>query len=336
MIKNILMSLYPLLEVLFVLLPVVLSVAYITVIERKVLASIQRRVGPNQVGYYGLLQPFADALKLILKEAVVPQHATKSFFYLAPIISLVASLLGWAVIPFGSGLAISDFSLGILFSIAVSGLGIYGIFLSGWSSNNKFALLGSLRSTAQIISYELILSSCILIVIFVSGSFHYATVIETQQSIWYFVPLFPAFVMFFISALAETGRTPFDLPEAESELVAGYMTEYSAAPFVFFFLAEYASIILISCLTAIFFFGGYHMPLMFSNITYINIQSLILGLKTVFFCFIFVWIRATLPRMRYTDLMRFMWSDLLPFACALILLVPSLLIAFDIAPVISY
>jgi NADH-ubiquinone oxidoreductase chain 1 len=261
----------------------------------------------------------ADALKLVVKETVVPQHATRSLFFLAPVISLVFSLLGWAVIPFGSGLALSDFSLGILYSLAISSIG-------------KYAFLGSLRSTAQMISYELILSSAVLAVILLTGTFHYTTIIESQQSVWFFIPLFPLFIIFFISVLAETNRTPFDLPEAESELVAGFFTEHSGMIFVFFFLAEYCSIVLMSAFTAILFLGGYIMPEIIPNDTFINIQSIVLALKTCIFCFVFVWFRATLPRLRYDQLMQACWTGILPVVIALIILVPSILVAFDIAP----
>ena len=325
-------ALYSLLEIVIVLVPILLSVAFMTIIERKVLASMQRRVGPNTVGYLGVLQPFADALKLVVKETVVPQHATRSLFFLAPVISLVFSLLGWAVIPFGSGLALSDFSLGILYSLAISSIGVYGVLFAGWSANSKYAFLGSLRSTAQMISYELILSSGVLAVILLTGTFHYTTIIESQQSVWFLIPLFPLFIIFFISVLAETNRTPFDLPEAESELVAGFFTEHSGMIFVFFFLAEYCSIVLMSAFTAILFMGGYIMPEIVPNDTFINIQSIVLALKTCIFCFIFVWFRATLPRLRYDQLMQACWTGILPVVIALIILVPSLLVAFDIAP----
>ena len=325
-------ALYSLLEIVIVLVPILLSVAFMTIIERKVLASMQRRVGPNTVGYLGVLQPFADALKLVVKETVVPQHATRSLFFLAPVISLVFSLLGWAVIPFGSGLALSDFSLGILYSLAISSIGVYGVLFAGWSANSKYAFLGSLRSTAQMISYELILSSAVLAVILLTGTFHYTTIIESQQSVWFLIPLFPLFIIFFISVLAETNRTPFDLPEAESELVAGFFTEHSGMIFVFFFLGEYCSIVLMSTLTAILFFGGYNMPELFINDTFINLQSIVLGLKTCAFCFLFVWFRATLPRLRYDALMVFCWTGMLPLAIGLVVLVPSILVAFDVTP----
>jgi len=327
--KNIL---YSLLEVLIVIVPMLLAVAFMTIIERKQLAAMQRRVGPNTVGYYGILQPFSDALKLILKETVIPAQSNKILFYLAPVFTLIFSLLGWGVIPFGQGLAISDFSLGILYTLALSSLGIYGILFAGWSANSKYAFLGSLRSTASMISYELILSTAVIIIIILTGSFNITNIIENQQSIWYIIPLAPVFIFFFISILAETSRTPFDLQEAESELVAGFFTEHSSIIFVFFFLSEYSSIVLMSSLTAILFFGGYNFIEIFENNTIINLQSIILGLKTCLFCFLFVWFRATLPRLRYDQLMLFCWTGMLPMAIAFTILVPSILIAFDYMP----
>ena len=325
-------TLYALLEVLIVIVPVLLAVAFMTIIERKQLAAMQRRVGPNTVGYYGVLQPFSDALKLILKETVIPAQSNKILFYLAPVFTLIFSLLGWGVIPFGQGLALSDFSLGILYTLALSSLGIYGILFAGWSANSKYAFLGSLRSTASMISYELILSTAVIIVIILTGSFNITNIIENQQSIWYIVPLFPVFIFFFISILAETSRTPFDLQEAESELVAGFFTEHSSIIFVFFFLSEYSSIVLMSSLTAILFFGGYNFIELFENNTVFNLQSIILGIKTCLFCFLFVWFRATLPRLRYDQLMLFCWTGMLPIAIAFTIFIPSVLIAFDFVP----
>ena len=321
-----------LLDVLIVLLPMLFAVAFMTIIERKQLAAHQRRVGPNTVGWYGTLQPFADALKLILKETIIPSQANKVLFYLAPVSTLVFSLLGWGIIPFGPGLAITDFSMGILYTVALSSLGVYGILFSGWSSNSKYSLLGSLRSSAAMISYELILSSAILIIILLTGTFNFTMIIESQQAIWFICPLLPVFIFYFISVLAETSRTPFDLQEAESELVSGFMTEHSAVPFVFFFLGEYSSIVLFSCITAILFLGGYNMPELFVNNTVINIQAIVLGIKTCLFCFLFVLFRATLPRLRYDQLIDLCWLNLLPVAVAFIILVPSILVAFDIAP----
>jgi NADH-ubiquinone oxidoreductase chain 1 len=331
-ILTILNLLINLIDVLVVLLPILLSVAFMTIIERKQLAAHQRRVGPQVVGYYGILQPFSDALKLILKETVIPSQSNKVLFYLAPVSTLIFSLLGWAIIPFGQGLTLFDFSLGIFYTLALSSLGVYGILFAGWSANSKYAFLGSLRSTAAMISYELILSSAILIIILLAGSFNFSTIIETQQAVWFIVPLLPIFIFYFIAILAETSRTPFDLQEAESELVAGFFTEHSSVPFVFFFLAEYSSIVLFSCLTAILFLGGYNFPEIIVNNTIINLQSIILGLKTCIFCFMFVWFRATLPRLRYDQLIDLCWVNILPIAVAFIIFVPSLLVAFDIAP----
>ena len=321
-----------LIDVLVVLLPVLLSVAFMTIIERKQLAAHQRRVGPQVVGYYGILQPFSDALKLILKETVIPSQSNKVLFYLAPVSTLIFSLLGWGVIPFGQGLTLFDYSLGIFYTLALSSLGVYGILFAGWSANSKYAFLGSLRSTAAMISYELILSSAILIIILLTGSFNFTTLIEVQQAVWFIIPLLPVFIFYFISILAETSRTPFDLQEAESELVAGFFTEHSSVPFVFFFLGEYSSIVLFSCITAILFLGGYNFPEILINGSVINLQSIILGLKTCIFCFMFVWIRATLPRLRYDQLIDLCWINILPVAVAFIILVPSILVAFDISP----
>jgi len=332
LILTILNLLINLIDVLVVLLPILLSVAFMTIIERKQLAAHQRRVGPQVVGYYGILQPFSDALKLILKETVIPSQSNKVLFYLAPVSTLIFSLLGWGVIPFGQGLTLFDFSLGIFYTLALSSLGVYGILFAGWSANSKYAFLGSLRSTAAMISYELILSSAILIIILLTGSFNFTTIIETQQAVWFIVPLLPVFIFYFIAILAETSRTPFDLQEAESELVAGFFTEHSSVPFVFFFLAEYSSIVLFSCITAILFFGGYNFPEIIVNNSIINLQAIILGLKTCLFCFMFVWFRATLPRLRYDQLIDLCWVNILPIAVAFIIFVPSILVAFDIAP----
>jgi NADH-ubiquinone oxidoreductase chain 1 len=329
---NLNLLLLNLIDVCSIIVPVLLAVAFMTIIERKQLAAHQRRVGPNTVGYYGVLQPFADALKLILKETVIPSQSNKVLFYLAPVSTLVFSLLGWGVIPFGQGLQLADLSLGILYTLALSSLGVYGVLLAGWSANSKYAFLGSLRSTAAMISYELILSSAILIIILLTGSLNYITIIEIQESIWFIIPLLPVFIFYFISILAETSRTPFDLQEAESELVAGFFTEHSSVPFVFFFLGEYSSIVLFSCITAILFLGGYNLPELFINDFVLNIQSLILGIKTCIFCFLFVLFRATLPRLRYDQLISLCWLNLLPICVAFIILVPSILIAFDIAP----
>ena len=346
------------LEVLLVTVPVLLTVAFVTVAERKTMASMQRRLGPNIVGYYGLLQAFADALKLLLKEYVSPQQANLALFFLGPIITLIFSLLGYAVIPYGPGLAISDFNLGILYMLAVSSLSTYGILLAGWSANSKYAFLGSLRSTAQLISYELILSSAILLVVLLTGSLNLTVNIEAQRAVWFIVPLLPIFIIFLLGSIAETNRAPFDLAEAESELVSGFMTEHAAVIFVFFFLAEYASIVLICLLTSILFLGGYlfnFIPLVFL-LQYIDFDSylivmtsdhdtffsnpwiegmlygLTLGVKACIMIFVFIWVRASFPRIRFDQLMSFCWTILLPIVIAFIILIPCIIYSFEIIP----
>nr|AVP25169.1 NADH dehydrogenase subunit 1 [Pertusaria plittiana] len=341
-------------------IPVLLTVAFVTVAERKTMASMQRRLGPNITGYYGLLQAFADALKLLLKEYISPTQANIILFFIGPVITLVFSLLGYAVIPYGPGLSILDSNLGILYILAVSSLSTYGILLAGWSANSKYAFLGSiaLRSTAQLISYELILSSVILIVILLSGSLNLTVIIEAQKTIWFIIPLFPLFIIFFIGSIAETNRAPFDLAEAESELVSGFMTEHAAVIFVFFFLAEYASIVLICILTTILFLGGYLMSIstLLEIIKYLDVYSyisilqtshfifnsniliegivygVILGLKTCIMIFIFIWARASFPRVRFDQLMSFCWTILLPIVIAFIILIPCIVYSFNIIP----
>lgn len=293
-----------------------------TLIERKWLAATQRRVGPNSVGLMGLMQPFADALKLLAKESVVPAHSSKVIFYAAPIITLVFSLLGWSVVPLSSGTQLLESNLSIVLSLALSSLGVYGVLLAGWSANSKYALLGSLRSTAQMVSYELVFGSSVLSVVLLHGSWSYNDVVD-NQTIWTLVPLLPVAFVYWVSALAETNRAPMDLPEAESELVAGFFTEHSSVPFVMFFLAEYGSLVLMSSMTSLLFLGGY--PVMVNPI----LAGTVLGLKTTLVSLCFVWVRATLPRLRYDTLMELCWTDLLPAIMALVLLVPSILVAFE-------
>jgi len=251
------LSIISILEGLLLIVPALLTVAFVTIAERKTMASMQRRLGPNAVGYYGLLQAFADALKLLLKEYVAPTQANIILFFIGPMVTLIFALLGYLVVPYGSGIFISDYSLGMLYMLAVSSLATYGILLAGWAANSKYAFLGSLRSTAQLISYELILSSVILLVILLTGNLNMITIVESQRVVDFLLPLFPLFIIFFVGSIAETNRAPFDLAEAESELVSGFMTEHSASIFVFFFLAEYASIVLICMLNSILFLGGY-------------------------------------------------------------------------------
>lgn len=350
------------LEVVLLLLPALLAVAYTTVAERKTMASMQRRLGPNAVGYYGLLQAFADALKLILKEYVAPTQANVFLFFLGPIITLIFALLGYAVIPYGPGLSVSDLDLGIFYALAVSSIATYGILLAGWSANSKYAFLGSLRSTAQLISYELVLSSAILLIVMITNSLNFNVNIQYQKIVWFMLPLFPILIIFFIGSVAETNRAPFDLAEAESELVSGFMTEHAAVIFVFFFLAEYSSILLMCILTSIFFMGGYlvsydilYLLEKFSLIwtyafdidwisSYENIKlqtlitnpfingllsGLILGIKSSFLVFVFIWVRASFPRIRFDQLMSFCWTVLLPLLFAFIVLIPCVLFQFD-------
>jgi len=274
-------SLISILEILIVVLPILLTVAFVTIAERKTMASMQRRLGPNIVGYYGLLQPFADALKLLIKEYISPTQANIILFFLGPFITLIFSLYGYAMIPFGPGIAINDFNLGLLYMLAVSSLATYGILLAGWSANSKYAFLGSLRSTAQLISYELILSSALLLIVLTTGTLNLSVIIEMQKIIWFIIPFLPLFAIFFIASVAETNRAPFDLAEAESELVSGFMTEHAAGIFVFFFLAEYASIILMCILISIVLIGGYDIFSLIHNIVSI-IQNIIIFIFSLY------------------------------------------------------
>ena len=319
------MYLISIIEVILVILPALLVVAFTTLAERKTMASMQRRLGPNIVGYYGLLQAFADALKLLLKEYVGPTQANLILFFLGPIITLIFSLLGYAVIPYGPGSTIGDLGLGIIYMLVVSSLSTYGILLAGWSANSKYAFLGSLRSTAQLISYELILSSAILLIVLITGSLNLTVNIEAQKIVLFAIPLLPIFLIFFIGCIAETNRAPFDLAEAESELVSGFMTEHSAAIFVFFFLAEYASIVLICIFSVILFIGGF-LAIVSSEFFIISslISSLSLGFKTCFLIFVFIWVRASFPRIRFDQLMSFCWTVLLPIIIGLIIIIPCL------------
>lgn len=318
-------TLYSILEVILVVIPVLLIVAFTTVAERKTMASMQRRLGPNIVGYYGLLQAFADALKLLLKEYVGPTQANLILFFLGPIITLIFSLLGYAVIPYGPGLTVADLNLGILYMLAVSSLSTYGILLAGWSANSKYAFLGSLRSTAQLISYELILSSVILLVALLTNSLNLTANVEAQKTTYFLFPLLPLFIIFFIGCIAETNRAPFDLAEAESELVSGFMTEHSAGIFVFFFLAEYASIVLICIFAVVLFIGGFLIINMSQYAIILGlINALSLGFKACLMIFVFIWVRASFPRIRFDQLMSFCWTVLLPIIIALIIIIPCI------------
>jgi NADH-quinone oxidoreductase subunit H len=295
------------------------------------MGSIQRRRGPNVIGTFGLLQAVADGLKLFVKETILPSSANLTVFIIAPMVTFILSLIGWAVIPFGEGLVLADINIGILYLFAVSSLSVYGILTSGWSSNSKYAFLGAIRSAAQMVSYEVSIGFIMVTIVFCAGSFNLSEIVLMQQEVWYCLPLSPMFVMFFISALAETNRHPFDLPEAEAELVSGYNVEYSAMGFALFFLGEYANMLLMSALTAILFLGGW-LPL-FNIIPFTFIPgSLWFGLKLSIFVVLFIWARAALPRFRYDQLMSLGWKVFLPFSLGWLLFTISVLISFNWLP----
>jgi NADH-quinone oxidoreductase subunit H len=316
LVEDILKFSISILNILIVIICVLIGVAYLTLLERKVLAGMQRRKGPNYIGVFGLLQPFADGLKLLLKEAIIPLVSNKFLFMLAPILTLFLSLSSWSIIPFLSSSFVSDINIGILYLYAVSSLGVYGIIISGWSSNSKYAFLGSLRSAAQMISYEVSLSLILIIILLNSMSLNLSLIITSQSYVWNAIYLFPFFFMFFVSALAETNRPPFDLPEAEAELVAGYNVEYASAGFALFFIGEYSNIMLMSSLIVILFFGGWEFPMLF---------SFIFGLKILFFLFSFIWVRASFPRYRYDQLMYLGWKVFLPLTLAGVIFLSCLL-----------
>jgi len=319
------------LKILAIVVPLLISVAYFTLAERKIMGSIQRRRGPNVVGYLGLLQPLSDGLKLFVKETILPTAANTGIFLLAPLLIFILSLMGWAVIPFGEGVVLSNINVGILYLFAVSSLSVYGIVLSGWSSNSKYAFLGGLRSAAQMISYEVSIGFIVIAVVLCAGSFNLSEIVFAQKHIWYIFPLFPMFLMFFVSALAETNRHPFDLPEAEAELVSGYNVEYSAMGFALFFLGEYANMLLMSAMTSILFLGGW-LPI-FNVLPFTLIPSpLWLGLKICIFVVLFCWIRAALPRYRYDQLMNLGWKTFLPISLGWLLFTASVLISFNWLP----
>jgi len=315
-------------KILFIIIPLLISVAYFTLAERKIMGSIQRRKGPNVIGWFGLLTPLADGLKLFSKETILPSNSDLIVFVIAPMITFLLSLIGWAVIPFGEGIVGSDIQIGVLYLFGISSLGVYGIITSGWSSNSKYAFLGALRSAAQMVSYEVSIGFIIICIVLCVGSFNLTEIVIAQKNIWFCIPLFPVFIMFFISALAETNRHPFDLPEAEAELVSGYNVEYSAMGFALFFLGEYANMLLMSCLTTILFFGGW-LPL-FDIFPFNFIPSFIwFGLKICFFVVLFIWFRAILPRYRYDQLMTLGWKVFLPLSLSYLLLISSIFLSFN-------
>ena len=316
------------LKSLAIIVPLLVGVAYLTLLERKVMASMHQRRGPNVVCLFGMLQPFADGLKLFVKETILPSSANTLIFILAPIITFLISLFVWAVIPFGNNTVFVDINVGVLYILAVSSLGVYGIITSGWSSNSKWSFLGALRSAAQMISYEVSIGIIILCVLLCSGSLNLSDIVDSQRKIWYIFPLFPLFIMFFISGLAETNRAPFDLPEAEAELVSGYSTEYSAMGFALFFLGEYANMILMSTAVTIYFLGGWLSPF---DVIFFNFLPgfFWFGLKTTAILFLFVWVRAAFPRYRYDQLMRLGWKIFLPFSLGWLLFISGFLFGLD-------
>ena len=319
------------LQVFIIIIPLLIGVAYLTLAERRVIGFMQLRKGPNVVGPFGLLQPFADALKLLSKETILPAGADKVTFVIAPMLTFVLALVAWAVIPFGESLVIADINVGILYLFAVSSLGVYGIIMAGWASNSKYAFLGALRSAAQMVSYEVSMGLVIITVLLCVGSLNLSDIIEAQRTVWFALPLFPMFIVFFISTLAETNRAPFDLPEGESELVAGYFVEYSSMSFALFFLGEYANMILMSAMTTILFLGGWLPPF---DIYPLNIipGPIWFILKICFVLFVFLWMRATTPRYRYDQLMRLGWKVFLPFSLIWVVLTAGFLISFDMLP----
>jgi NADH-quinone oxidoreductase subunit H len=311
-----------------------IAVAYLTLAERRVIGFMQLRRGPNVVGPFGMLQPFADALKLMAKETILPAGANKVVFLFAPMLTFILSLVAWAVIPFDEGLVIADINVGILYLFAVSSLGVYGVIMAGWASNSKYAFLGALRSAAQMVSYEVSMGLVIITVLLCAGSLNLSEIVEAQRGMWFALPLLPMFVVFFISTLAETNRAPFDLPEGESELVAGYFVEYSSMSFALFFLGEYANMILMSSMTVILFLGGWLPPF---DIWPLNIipGPLWFILKIIFVLFVFLWVRATTPRYRYDQLMRLGWKIFLPFSLIYVVLTAGYLLASGNLPAVA-
>lgn len=318
-------------KILALTIPLLLGVAFLTLAERKVMASMQRRKGPNVVGIFGLLQPIADGLKLLVKEPVLPSSANLVIFLFAPILTFLLSQVAWAVIPFGEGLVLADLNVGLLYIFAISSLGVYGIITAGWSSNSKYAFLGGLRSAAQMVSYEVSIGLILITVLLCVGSLNLTEVVIAQRHIWFCIPLFPLVILFFISCLAETNRAPFDLPEAEAELVAGFNVEYSSMGFALFFLGEYANMIVMSSLCALFFLGGWLPP--FNLAFFFWIPGVFwFGLKIILFLFSYIWARAAFPRYRYDQLMRLGWKVFLPQSLAWVILVSAILISFDCLP----
>ena len=318
-------------KIVAIVAPVMISVAYLTYAERKVIGAMHLRRGPNVVGPFGLLQPIADGLKLFLKETVIPTGANRGVFIAAPCITFILALVAWAVIPFDDGMVLADINVGILYLFAISSLGVYGVLMAGWASNSRYAFLGGLRSAAQMVSYEVSMGFVIVTVLLVAGSLNLSDIVNAQKDMWFVVPLFPMAAIFFVSTLAETNRHPFDLPEAEAELVAGFNVEYSAMPFALFFLGEYANMILMAGITTILFLGGWLPPMDIALFTWIP-GPVWFAFKIAAVLFVFLWVRATFPRYRYDQLMRLGWKVFLPISLAAVAIVGGAVVAFDLAP----
>ena len=318
-------------KILFLLVPVLVSVALIVWLDRRVWAFVQKRQGPNVVGPFGLLQSLADALKYIFKEIIIPSSSNKVIFILAPIVTMTLALISWAVIPFSATQVLADINVGILYLFAVSSLGVYGIIMGGWASNSKYPFLGAIRSAAQMVSYEVSIGVIIINVLLCVGSLNLNDIVEAQQNMWFVIPLFPMFVIFFISALAETNRPPFDLPEAEAELVAGYQTEYSGMMYAMFWLGEYANILLMCAMGAILFLGGWLSPIDIYPFTLVP-GAIWLILKILFLFILFALVKAIVPRYRYDQLMRLGWKVFLPLSLTWVVLTASYLFYFNLLP----
>ena len=319
-------------KILFLLVPVLVSVALIVWLDRRVWAFVQKRQGPNVVGPFGLLQSLADALKYIFKEIIIPSSSNKVIFILAPIVTMTLALVAWAVIPFSATQVLADINVGILYLFAISSLGVYGIIMGGWASNSKYPFLGAIRSAAQMVSYEVSIGVIIINVLLCVGSLNLNDIVIAQKNLWFIIPLFPMFVIFFISALAETNRPPFDLPEAEAELVAGYQTEYSGMMYAMFWLGEYANILLMCAMGAILFLGGWLSPIEIYPFTLVP-GALWLILKILFLFILFALVKAIVPRYRYDQLMRLGWKVFLPLSLTWVVLTASYLFYFNLLPV---
>jgi len=320
-----------LMQILAIVVPLLIAVAYLTLAERKVMAAMQLRVGPNVVGPFGLLQPFADGAKLLFKETIVPTGANRVVFLVAPMLTFVLALVAWAVIPFDQGVVLADINVGILYLFAISSLGVYGVVMAGWASNSRYAFLGALRSAAQMVSYEVSIGFVMITVLLCVGSLNLTDVVEAQRTVWFAIPLLPMFVVFFISVLAETNRHPFDLPEAEAELVAGYQVEYSSMAFALFYLGEYANMILMSAITSMLFLGGWLPPFDVAPFNWIP-GPIWFAAKIALLLFVFIWVRAAFPRYRYDQLMRLGWKVFLPLSLAWVALTAGVLVMFDLVP----